>query len=197
MRNILTEVKRVEKSLKGRITNDLISIKQEIDSDVYAVLSRDPAPHTYAEVLLTHQGTHAILAHRVAHALYMKEHRVSARVISQFSRAITGIEIHPRAEIGRGLLIDHGSGVVIGETAVIGDGCTIFQGVTLGGRGNRRGKRHPTLRDGVFVGAGAKLLGDIEIGKGAKIGANAVVLCSVGEGKTAIGVPARIIEREK
>lgn len=174
-----------------------MSIKQEIDSDVYTVLSRDPAPHTYAEVLLTHQGTHAILAYRIAHALYLGEHRVSARVISQLSRAITGIEIHPRAEIGRGLLIDHGSGVVIGETTVIGDGCTIFQGVTLGSRGNRRGKRHPTLRDNVFVGAGAKLLGDIEIGTGAKIGANAVVLCSVGEGKTAVGVPARIIEREK
>ena len=123
----------------------------------------------------------------------MQNFKFAARVISQISRFFTGIEIHPAAIIGKGLLIDHGFGVVIGETAVIGDDCTLYQGATLGGVGGERGKRHPTLCNGVTVGAGAKILGNVEIGNNAKIGANAVVLCDVPSGATAVGVPARVI----
>lgn len=170
-------------------------IKNEIKSDIEAVQKRDPASRGKIEIFLTNQGVHAILMHRVAHLFYMRGHRITAKIISQIARFFTGIEIHPAAFIGKGLLIDHGSGVVIGETAIIGDDCTLFHGVTLGGRGNARGKRHPTLYNGVFVGAGAKILGNIEIGNNVKIGANAVVLCDVPDGATAVGVPARIIEK--
>ncbi len=196
MKRAVTDVKKAGKTLKSRLKNTVFSIKNEINDDVCAVLARDAAPHKYIEVLLTHQGVHAILSHRIAHKLDGCGHGVTARVISRLSRTLTGIEIHPSAEIGRGLLIDHGSGVVIGETAVIGNGCTILQGVTLGSRESKSGKRHPTLCDGVFVGAGAKVLGNIEIGEGAKIGANAVVLSSVGAGMTAVGVPAKIISKK-
>jgi serine O-acetyltransferase len=123
----------------------------------------------------------------------MNNFRLAAKIVSQVSRFFTGIEIHPAAFIGKRLLIDHGMGVVIGETAVIGDDCTLFHGVTLGGTGKKRGKRHPTLCDGVFVGSGAKILGDIEIGRGAKIGANAVVLTDIPDNTTAVGVPARVV----
>ena len=170
------------------------SIKREIESDIDAVRERDPASRGRVMILLTHQGVHAILSHRIAHSLDRAGHRSLAHILSQISRFFTGIEIHPSAKIGRGLLIDHGSGVVIGETAEIGDDCTFFHGVTLGGRGNETGKRHPTLRNGVFVGAGAKILGSIEIGDNAKIGANAVVLRDVPANATAVGVPARVIE---
>ena len=169
------------------------AMREEISCDVNAVYGRDPASKSKIEILLTNQGVHAILIYRIAHLFQINGCRFCARVISQVGRFFTGIEIHPSAKIGKGLLIDHGMGVVIGETAIIGDGCTLFHGVTLGGTGKQSGKRHPTLHDGVFVGAGAKVLGNVEIGSDAKIGANAVVLCDVPQGSTAVGVPARII----
>ena len=171
------------------------SIKNEIKNDIYAVQKRDPASRGKIEILLTNQGVHAILSYRIAHLLYINGFKFLGKIISQIARFFTGIEIHPACFIGKGLLIDHGSGVVIGETAIIGDDCTLFQGVTLGGRGNTQGKRHPTLKNGVFVGAGAKVLGNIEIGNNAKIGANAVVLTDIPDNVTAVGVPARIIEK--
>lgn len=182
MRSFLDQVKKAGKSIKNEIKNDILAVKE-----------RDPAARSGFEIILTNQGVHAILLHRVAHFLDKRGHKFFAKIISQLARFFTGIEIHPSAKIGCGLLIDHGMGVVIGETAEIGDGCTIFHGVTLGGTGKERGKRHPTLRDGVFVGAGAKILGNIVIGNNAKIGANAVVLHDVPDGATAVGVPARVV----
>ena len=170
------------------------SIKNEIKNDIEAVQKRDPASRGKIEIFLTNQGVHAILLYRIAHWFYINNFKFTAKIISQISRFFTDIEIHPAAFIGKGLLIDHGSGVVIGETAIIGDDCTIFHGVTLGGVGNKAGKRHPTLYNRVFVGAGAKILGNIEIGNNVKIGANAVILTDVPDGATAVGVPARIIE---
>lgn len=180
--------------LIDRVERICRDIKNEVENDIYAVKERDPAARSSLEILLTNQGIHAILLYRVAHLLDSKKHRFIAKLISQFARFFTGIEIHPSAKIGRRLLIDHGAGVVVGETAEVGDDCTIFHGVTLGGTGKEKGKRHPTLRDGVFVGAGAKILGNIEIGANAKIGANAVVLVDVPENATAVGIPARIIK---
>ena len=171
------------------------AIKAEIKRDMDAVQKRDPAACGKFEILLTNQGVHAILLYRIAHLLYLNNFRLIAKIISQIARFFTGIEINPACFIGKGLLIDHGIGVVIGETAIIGDDCTIFHGVTLGGRGNVKGKRHPTLHDGVFIGAGAKVLGNIEIGNNVKIGANAVVLVDIPDNATAVGVPARVIER--
>jgi serine O-acetyltransferase len=163
-----------------------------IKKDIQAVKERDPAARHAAEVLLLYPGIHAIILHRPAHWLYKRGAFFPARWISQFSRFLTGIEIHPGAKIGRGVLIDHGSGVVIGETAEVGDNCTIYQGVTLGGTGKDKGKRHPTLGDGVLVGSGAKVLGPLNIGDGAKVASNAVVLKSVPPYATAVGVPARV-----
>lgn len=170
------------------------TIKNEIKNDIEVVKERDPAARGKVEIFLTHQGVHAILSYRIAHLLHIHGYKFIAKLISQISRFFTGIEIHPACFIGKRLLIDHGSGVVIGETAMIGDDCTLFQGVTLGGRGNEKGKRHPTLYNGVFVGAGAKILGNIEIGNNVKIGANAVVLCDMPDGATAVGVPARVVK---
>ena len=170
------------------------TIKNEIKNDIEVVKERDPAARGKVEIFLTHQGVHAILSYRIAHLLHIHGYKFIAKLISQISRFFTGIEIHPACFIGKRLLIDHGSGVVIGETAMIGDDCTIFHGVTLGGRENQKGKRHPTLYNGVFVGAGAKILGNIEIGNNAKIGANAVVLCDIPDGATAVGVPARVVK---
>lgn len=172
----------------------VISIKNEIKYDVEAVQSRDPVSRGKVEIFLTNQGVHAILLYRVAHVCYYNNFKIIAKIISQIARFFTGIEIHPACFIGKGLLIDHGSGVVIGETAIIGDDCTIFHGVTLGGRGSSKGKRHPTLHNNVFVGAGAKILGNIEVGNNVKIGANAVVLTDLPDNATAVGIPARIIK---
>jgi len=140
---------------------------------------------------------HAVAAHRVAHALYKKGYTFAARAVSQLSRFVTGIEIHPAAKIGKCLFIDHGMGVVIGETAEIGDYCTIYQGVTLGGTGKDTGKRHPTLGNNVMVGAGAKVLGPFPVGDGAKIASGAVVLCSVPSDTTAVGIPAKPVNKSK
>lgn len=171
------------------------AIKNEIKNDIEAVQKRDPASRGKFEIFLTNQGVHAILLYRIAHLFHINGFKFVAKIISQIARFLTAIEIHPACIIGKRLLIDHGSGVVIGETAIIGDDCTVFQGVTLGGRGNVKGKRHPTLKNGVFVGAGAKILGNIEIGNNARIGANAVVLVDIPNNATAVGIPARVIER--
>lgn len=161
--------------------------------DIRAVKERDPAARSSLEVLLLYSGLHAIIWHRLAHRLYKARLFFLARLISQISRFFTGIEIHPGAKIGRGVFIDHGSGVVIGETAEIGDGCTIYQGVTLGGTGKDKGKRHPTLGKNVLVGSGARILGPFTVGDNAKIAANAVVLSEVPANSTAVGVPARVV----
>jgi serine O-acetyltransferase len=167
-----------------------------IREDLAVVFERDPAATSKLEVVLTYAGFHALLAYRIAHRLRAWGVPFIPRVISQLARWLTGIEIHPAAKIGRGFFIDHGMGVVIGETAEIGDHVTLFQGVTLGGTGKERGKRHPTLGSHVVVGAGAKILGGIRIGDNVKIGANSVVLKSVPANSTVIGVPGRIIKAE-
>jgi len=165
--------------------------------EIACVFERDPAARTSFEVVTTYPGFHAILAHRVSHWLWRRNLKWLARVNSNLARWLTGIEIHPGAQIGRRFFIDHGMGVVIGETAVIGNDCTLYHGVTLGGTSWQKGKRHPTLGRDVVVGAGAKVLGPIEIGDGARIGSNAVVVKPVPPGATVVGVPGRAIEREQ
>ena len=167
-----------------------------IHEDLHAIFDRDPSATSWLEVVLTYAGFHAMLAYRVSH--WLKVHRVPflPRFISQLARWLTGIEIHPSAMIGRKFFIDHGMGVVIGETAEIGDFVTLFQGVTLGGTGKERGKRHPTVGNHVVIGAGAKILGGITIGDNVKIGANSVVLKNVAANSTVIGVPARVIKTQ-
>lgn len=160
--------------------------------EIKACFERDPAARNLLEVLLTYSGLHAIVSYRIAHALDRLKVPVLPRLIMSIARWLTGIEIHPAAIIGRGLFIDHGTGVVIGETAVIGENVTLFQGVTLGGTGKERGKRHPTLGDNVVVGAGAKILGNITIGSDTMVGANAVVIRDVPQHSTVVGVPGRI-----
>lgn len=167
-----------------------------IRQDLQAVFDRDPAATSKLEVILTYAGFHALMAYRLAHWLTSYGIPLVPRAISQLARWLTGIEIHPSARIGIGFFIDHGMGVVIGETAEIGDYVTLFQGVTLGGTGKERGKRHPTLGNHVVVGAGAKILGGITIGDNVKIGANSVVLKSVSANSTVIGVPARVIKTQ-
>ncbi len=163
--------------------------------DINSIKERDPAARSSWEVFLLYSGFHAVFWHRIAHWFYKHKMLFIARMISQATKLFTGIEIHPAAKIGKGLLIDHGSGVVIGETAEIGDNCTIYQGVTLGGTGKDKGKRHPTLGNNVLVGSGAKVLGPFKIGDNARIAANAVVLEEVPENSTAVGVPARIVRK--
>jgi len=164
-----------------------------LKADIRAVKERDPAARNSLEVLLLYSGLHAIMWHRPAYWIYQHKYFFLARALSQMVRHTTGIEIHPGAKLGRGILIDHGAGVVIGETAEVGDGCTIYQGVTLGGTGKDTGKRHPTLGKDVLIGCGAKVLGPFTVGDGAKIAANAVVLGPIPEGATAVGVPARVV----
>jgi len=166
---------------------------QKIGKDFQAALSMDPAATSKLEVALTYAGFHALLFHRLAHWLWRKRIPFIPRALSQLARFITGIEIHPGAVIGAGMFIDHGMGVVIGETTEIGDKVTLFQGVTLGGTGKQRGKRHPTLGNHVVVGAGAKVLGPIKIGDYVKIGANSVVLQDVPDHSTVVGIPGRIV----
>lgn len=169
---------------------------RRIRKDIQAVFDRDPAVRSVLEVILCYPGFHAVLMHRVAHWLYRHRRFLLARVISQFSRWLTGIEIHPGARIGEGFFIDHGMGVVIGETAEIGDNVTLFQGVTLGGTGKEKGKRHPTIGNNVMIGVGAKILGSITVGDNCKIGAGAVVVKDVPANCTVVGVPGRIVIRE-
>ena len=165
--------------------------------DIRVVFDRDPAARTFFEVLTTYPGLHAILWHRLSHGLWNMGLKWLARLSSTIARWFTGIEIHPGAKIGRRVFIDHGMGVVIGETAEIGDDCTLYHGVTLGGTSWQKGKRHPTLETGVIVGAGAKVLGPITLGEGAKVGSNAVVVKDVPSGATAVGIPARILDSDE
>ncbi len=164
-----------------------------IKEDISCVFDRDPAARNGLEVLTTYPGLHAVLFHRLSHRLWMWNLKWLARFISGFSRWLTGIEIHPGAVIGRRFFIDHGMGVVIGETAEIGDDCTLYHGVTLGGTSWQKGKRHPTLSNNVVVGAGAKVLGPIELGEGARVGSNAVVVKNVPDGATVVGIPGRVV----
>ncbi|MEC2075534.1 serine O-acetyltransferase [Metabacillus fastidiosus] len=163
--------------------------------DIDVVFEQDPAARSHFEVILTYAGLHAIWAHRIAHAFYKRKFFFLARSVSQVSRFFTGIEIHPGAKIGRRLFIDHGMGVVIGETCEIGNDVTIFQGVTLGGTGKEKGKRHPTVKDNALIATGAKVLGSITIGEYSKIGAGSVVLKDVPEHSTVVGIPGRVVIR--
>lgn len=165
-----------------------------LQEDIATVLARDPAAMSVWEVILLYPGFHAILLHRMSAQLWRWKIRLAARVLAQFARGLTGIEIHPGAQVGRRVFIDHGMGVVVGETAVIGDDCTLYHGVTLGGVSCQKGKRHPTLGNGVVVGAGAKILGPILVGDKAKIGSNAVVLKDVPVNATAVGIPAKVVQ---
>ena len=183
------------KSKLDRIMESARCCLDELKEDVQVIRDRDPAAKSTVEVMLTYSGLHAVLAYRIAHKLYKRKHFLAARMISQSARFVTGIEIHPGATIGKGLFIDHGSGVVIGETAELGDNCTLYQGVTLGGTGKDTGKRHPTLGNNVLVGAGAKVLGPFTIGDNSKIAANAVVLKEVPPDSTAVGIPAKVVKR--
>ncbi|MBM3140008.1 MAG: serine O-acetyltransferase [Chloroflexi bacterium] len=164
-----------------------------IREDVHSTRARDPAARSTAEILLAYPGVHALLIHRLTHRLWLARVPLLPRLISHLGRFLTGIEIHPGAQIGRRFFIDHGMGVVIGETTVIGDDCHLFQGVTLGGTSTRREKRHPTLEHGVVVGAGAKIIGAVTIGEGSRIGAGAVVVSSVPPHATVVGVPGHVV----
>ena len=166
---------------------------KHIKNDIRVVFARDPAATNFLEVLLCYPGLHAIWWHRLAHFLYRHNWHVAARCVSHWSRFWTGIEIHPGAVLGEGVFIDHGGGVVIGETAVVGNNVTLYQGVTLGGTGKERGKRHPTLEDYVVVACGAKVLGSFTVGEGAKIGAGSVVLKPVPPHSTVVGIPGQVI----
>ncbi len=166
---------------------------KRLREDVEVIFEQDPAARSYIEVILTYSGLHAIWSHRIAHALYKRRFFFLARLTSQMSRFFTGIEIHPGAKIGRRFFIDHGMGVVIGETCEIGDNVSVFQGVTLGGTGKEKGKRHPTIQDNVLIATGAKVLGSITVGENSKIGAGSVVLKEVPPNSTVVGIPGRVV----
>lgn len=169
---------------------------KRIRSDIQAVFDNDPAARSWFEVIFTYSGLHAIWSHRIAHFFYRRRWYTAARTISQISRFFTGIEIHPGARIGNRLFIDHGMGVVIGETCEIGDDVVIYQGVTLGGSGKEKGKRHPTVGNNVVIGSGAKVLGSFKIGDQANIGANSVVLKEVPAGSTVVGIPGKVVRQD-
>ena len=169
----------------------------KIRDDIQCVFERDPAAQSVLEILVAYPGLHALIIHRISHVLWQSGLRWFGRVLSHLGRFLTGIEIHPGAQIGDRLFIDHGMGVVIGETAVIGNDCTLYHGVTLGGTTWRKGKRHPSLGDGVVVGAGAKLLGPIEVGNGARVGSNSVVLKNIPAHATVVGIPGHIVSRKR
>lgn len=194
--SIVEELVKVAKRLGKKAKETLDAVIETVVYDIEAVKKRDPAAKSGVEIVFLYSGMHALLAYRVSHKLYVTKHYFSARLISQIARFFTGIEIHPGAKIGKGLFIDHGMGVVIGETAEIGDNCTLYQGVTLGGTGKDIGKRHPTLGDNVMVGAGAKVLGPLTIGSGSKVAAGAVLLQPIPEDSTAVGIPAKVVRRE-
>ena len=166
---------------------------EKVKKDLNAVFRHDPAARSKLEVVLTYSGFHALVMYRFAHFLYLHRWRLAARMVSQFAKFLTGVEIHPAARIGTGVVIDHGEGVVIGETAEVGNNVLIYQGVTLGGTGKDKGKRHPTVCDNVMISAGAKVLGPFTVGKGAKIGAGSIVLKEVPPNATVVGVPARVV----
>ncbi len=180
----------------GGVLKALRQAARTVREDVVAARERDPAATTTTEVLLCYPGLHAIWSHRAAHALYTHGQRLPARLLSQASRFVTGIEIHPGAQIGHGFFIDHGMGVVIGETTEIGEDVTIYQGVTLGGTGKETGKRHPTVHDGVIIGTGARVLGPVDIGECAKVGAGSIVIKDVPANSTVVGNPGRTVTVE-
>lgn len=169
---------------------------RQIKRDIRVIFDRDPAARSIIEVVLCYPGLHALIFHRMAHRFYKRKFVLLPRLISQFSRFLTGIEIHPGATIGQGLFIDHGMGVVIGETAEVGDNVTIYQGVTLGGTGKEKGKRHPTIGNNVFIGSGAKILGSIKVGDNVKIGAGSVVIKPVPDDATVVGVPGKVVAHQ-
>ncbi len=173
-----------------------MSVFQRLKRDIQAVLERDPAARNLIEVLLCYPGFHALQMHRIAHFLWRMGLRLPARLLAHFSRFLTGVEIHPGAKLGPGLFIDHGMGVVIGETAEVGENVTIYQSAVLGGRGKEKGKRHPTIGNNVVIAAGAKILGSFTVGEGARIGAGAVVLKDVPPHCTVVGVPGRIVREQ-
>jgi serine O-acetyltransferase len=185
----------VMQNTQGEGANEMPSWMQRMRSDIKAVFDNDPAARSVLEVVVTYSGVHAIWAHRVAHTLYRRRLFGLARVVSQVSRFFTGIEIHPGAVIGDRLFIDHGMGVVIGETCEIGDDVVLYQGVTLGGTGKEKGKRHPTIGSNVVVASGAKVLGSFTVGEYSRIGANAVVLNEVPANSTVVGIPGRVVRR--
>jgi serine O-acetyltransferase len=170
-----------------------MSFFEQVREDIGSVMERDPAANSRLMVVLCYPGLYAVWAHRITGRLWRAKWKLAARVLSQVARFVTGIEIHPGAEIGRRVFIDHGAGVVVGETAVVGNDVTLYQGVTLGGTGHERGKRHPTLLDGVFVGSNAQVLGNICIGENSRVGAGSVVLQDVPPNSTVVGVPAHIV----
>lgn len=174
----------------------MISFFHSVREDIASVFESDPAARSYLEVLTCYPGLHALWAHHVSRWFWRHGMRLLARLVSQFARLFTGVEIHPGAEIGRRLFIDHGMGTVIGETAIVGDDVTLYQGVTLGGTGKEKGKRHPTLGNNISIGSGAKLLGNITIGDNCRVGANSVVLRSVPPNSTIVGVPGHIVLRD-
>jgi serine O-acetyltransferase len=174
-----------------------MGVLADMRRDVECVFERDPAARSRTEVALLYSGVHAVWAHRVSHALWRREHHFAARAISQVARSVTGVEIHPGARLGPGLFIDHGMGVVIGETAEVGQDVTIYHGVTLGGTSLEPGKRHPTVGDRVTIGAGAKVLGPIDVGHDSRIGGNAVVVRHVADNSVVVGVPGQVIARMK
>lgn len=173
------------------------SLWRRMGEDIDCVFERDPAARTRVEIITTYPGVHAILLYRLAHGLWQRGWRYLPRLISYIGRIWTGVDIHPGASIGRRFFIDHGAGVVIGETAEVGDDVTLYHGVTLGGVSWSRGKRHPTLGDQVVVGAGAKILGPIHIGRQARVGANSVVIASVPEGRTVVGIPGKVVRSNR
>ena len=169
---------------------------ERLKEDIACVFDRDPAAQSFFEVLTTYPGVHAVIIHRISHYCWLSGYKWLAKFIAYLSRWWTGIEIHPGAKIGRRLFIDHGMGIVIGETAIIGDDCTHYHGVTLGGTTWNKGKRHPTLKNGIIVGAGAKILGPITIGDNARVGSNSVVLKTVPNGATVVGIPGHIVDNK-
>jgi serine O-acetyltransferase len=173
-----------------------VNMLRGIREDINAVIKDDPAATSRAQVVLLYSGLHAIWAYRISHALHWRGFVFMARAVSQLARFFTGVEIHPGAKIGNRFFIDHGMGVIIGETAIIGDDCLLYQGVTLGGTGNQIGKRHPSLANRVVVGSGAKVLGNINIGNDVRIGANSVVLHDVPAHSTVVGIPGRVVRRK-
>ncbi len=182
-------------ALRGTGTAGRLGWRARLREDLETAIARDPAVRSRAELLLGYPGLHAIWSHRLSHALWVRGHRLVARLLSQWTRAVTGVEIHPGATIGRRFFIDHGMGVVVGETAEIGEDVMLYHDVTLGGRSMAKVKRHPTVEDGVTIGAGARVLGPITVGAGAQIGANAVVVKDVPAGAVVVGVPGQARSR--
>ncbi len=193
--DIYKKISKISKNL-DRAADAVADTICDIAYDVEQIKERDPAAASSLEVVTLYSGFHAVTAHKLSHALHVHGMVLTARAISQGMKFLTGIEIHPGASLGKGVFIDHGAGVVIGETAVVGDNCTIYQGVTLGGTGKHTGKRHPTLGENVMVGAGAKILGPVTIGDRAKIAAGAIVLGEIPPDSTAVGIPAKVVRRD-